>query len=145
MGRPIKEKRRYMGEDGLWYYKCYVCEQFCPEYDMTNNRNKPFGKDIYCSTCKKIKREQTNQNNRKILTKVNKQYGTSWIEPTGRHLNLKGATPEDQMITIEFFRKMNYDLSKPIHIQFAERIKEKYGVELEIDDTPYQIKEKKGL
>lgn len=142
MARPVKEKRRYIGEDGLWYYRCYICEQFCPEYEMTNNKKKPFGKDIYCRSCKKVKRTSKQ---RKVITQTNKEYGTSWIEPTGRHLNLKGATPEDQMITIDFFRKMNYDLSKPIHIQFAERIKEKYGVELDTDDIPYQIKEKRGL
>ena len=138
MGRPVKEKRRYIGEDGLWYYKCYICEQFCPEYEMTNNNKKPFGKDIYCKTCKKIKRTSKQ---RKVITQTNKEYGTSWIEPMGRHLNLKGLTDEDKMLTIQFFKNMEYNTDEPIYKQFQKRIEDKYGVILVMDDIPYQDRE----
>ena len=142
MGRPFKGNKRYIGEDGLWYYKCYGCEQFCPEYDITNNKNKPFGKDIYCKPCKKLRRKPSQ---RKIITQTNKQYNTSWVEPMGRHLNLKGLTDEDKTITIKFFNNLNYNTNEPIYKQFQKRIEEKYGVILDMDDIPYQEKEDNGL
>ena len=43
--------------------------------------------------------------------------------------------------TMRFLEKIGYDTSQPIHKQFGERIKEKYGVELEFDDIPYTDKE----
>ena len=131
-----------MGEDGLWYYKCYTCEQFCPEHEMTVNRNKPFGKDIYCRDCKKLRRQDKT---RKIITQFNKEYNTAWIEPMGRHLNLKGLTNEDIIRTIEFLKEMKYDTSQPIHKQFEKRIKDKYGVHLSFNDTPYQQREDNGF
>ena len=131
-----------MGEDGLWYYKCITCEQFQPEYDFHNNRNKPFGIDVYCKMCKKENHRPTQT---KLLTQINKQYGTSWIEPTGRHLNLKGLTKEDEKYFKEFLTKMDYDLSQPVHLQFQKRIEDKYGVILDMDDIPYQEKEDNGL
>ena len=131
-----------MGEDGLWYYRCVSCNQYSPEYKFNKNRNKPFGINIYCKTCHK---EHHRPKQRKLITQVNKEFGTSWVEPTGRHLNLKGLTEEDEKITIDFFISMDYDTKQPIYKQFQKRIEEKYGVILEMDDIPYQDKEDNGL
>lgn len=140
MGRPFQDKTRYMGDDGLWYYRCRTCNEYKNEDQMGRNRNLPFGIDGYCKDCK-----LKNRSNKKksIMTQTNKEYGTSWIEPTGRHLNLKYATLQDDRDMEQFLINMGYDLEQPIWEQFGKRIEDKYGVKLEFDDIPYYEREDK--
>lgn len=138
MGRPFEDKKRIMGADGLWYYKCSKCKIYNPEDKMSVNNSKPFGVDIYCLECKRMMKKNREK---KIVGKVNKDFNTSWVEDTGRHLNLKGTKTSDKMMMIQFFENMGYDTSKLIYKQFGERIKEKYGVDLTFNDTPYQQRE----
>ena len=144
MGRPFIEKKRIMKEDGNWHYLCSSCKEYVAEYMMTKNRQKPFNVDIYCLDCKRKKNAERNATSKNIPKRVSKEFGTRWIAPTGEHLNLRGQTPSDKMMMIQFFEKIGYDLSQPIYKQFQKRIEEKYGVILDMDDIPYQNKEKKG-
>lgn len=140
MRRPKQQKRRYLGEDGMWYYCCITCNDYKPEYEYTNNREKSFGKNPYCKECVKEKKWE-----KQVLpTKPTKEYGTRWIAPVGRHLNLKDLTNDDKINAIEYLKQMGFDTSQIIHHQFGKRIEEKYGVILEFDDVPYYEKEDNG-
>jgi len=139
MGRHIKEKKRYMGANGLWYYFCIRCKQYKDETYMYKNKYKAFGIDIYCSTCKveNRKEKQRKPTNREI-------YGTNMVEPTGRHLRIYPSLTDKPDLEL-YLTNMGYDTTKPIYKQFQKRIEEKYGVILEFDDIPYQEKEDNGL
>jgi len=139
MGRPIKEKKRYIGENGLWYYFCIRCEEYKDERYMYKNKHKAFGVDIYCSTCKKEERYE-----RYRKPTMNEQYGTSYVAQTGKHLRIY-PTPFDDEDLNEYLTNMGYDTTQPIYLQFKKRIEDKYGVILEMDDIPYQEKEDNGL
>lgn len=138
MGRPFQDKTRYMGDDGYWYYECRTCNEWKNENRMGKNKNNAFGIDYYCKECK-----TNNRSNKKksIMTQKNKEYGTSWIEPTGRHLTLKYYTLDDDRDMEQYLTKMGYDLEQPIWEQFGKRIEDKYGVKLEFDDIPYYERE----
>ena len=134
MGRPFEDKKRVMGADGFCYYRCVKCNTYKPETQMGKNSSKSFKIDGYCLECKKKNRSSKKKS---IMTQKNKEYGTSWVEPTGRHLNLKYHTLQDDREMEQYLIRMGYDLEQPIWEQFGKRIEEKYGVKLEFDDIPY--------
>jgi len=138
MGRPFKEKRRFMGEDGLWYYHCVRCKEYKSEKYMYKNQHKAFGIDIYCAPCKlEYRREQ-----QRVPTQKEK-YGTNYVVSTGKHLRVYPRKTDDEDLEL-YLTNMGYDTTQPIHKQFQKRIEEKYGVILEMDDIPYQEKEDNG-
>ena len=135
MGRPFKDKKRYMGDDGLWYYRCRTCEQYKSEEEMGKNRNQAFGVDAYCKDCKSQYKSKKNRNS--LVGQKSKEYNSVWIAPTGRHLLLTNYNLQDDRDMEEYLTNMGYDLEQPIWEQFGKRIEDKYGVKLEFDDIPY--------
>lgn len=142
MGRPFKTKKRFMGDDGLWYYRCSTCEEWKSEDKMGMNRNKPFNIDAYCKECKNERLKSYNKKKSGLVGQKSAEYNSAWIQPTGRHLQVNNVCDEDYRELEEYFIKMGYDITQPIHKQFGKRIEDKYGVILEFDDIPYQDKEK---
>jgi len=137
MGRPFEDKTRIMGDDGYWYYRCSSCGIYKPEYVMGKNSKKPFKVSIYCLDCNR----EYNNSRKEIQRRKNKEFNTMHIQTTGRHLQLMNYKPIDDIETREALERIGYDTTKPIHLQFAERIKQRYGVDLTFDDTSYHSRE----
>jgi len=143
MGRNIKTRTRFLGKDGEWHYECRTCKEYKPESKMSTNKNKAFGIENLCKECKNEAAKHRNYEKYYIPKRKNPEFGTKWVETTNRTMSLKYVKDDDFEDTEDFLERIGYDLNEPIHIQFGKRIEEKYGVQLEFDDIPYQEKDYK--
>jgi len=138
MGRPFKERTRFTGKDGFWYYDCVGCEQWYPEHKMSKNASYKFGIDKYCRVCRQESRERVDRRN--LPEKVYRPDGTvkeRWVVSTNRTFGTRFMGYSDYEDTMNFFKHIGYDIEKDIHQQFCERMKEKHGVVLEQTDVKH--------
>jgi len=147
MSRPFKDRTRFIGKDGLWYYDCIKCEMFFPEHKMAANSNYKFAVDKYCRVCRQEQREAA------IIKDVTpKSYDRDgnlkdrWVISTARTFGTRFMNYSDYEDAMGYLKIVGYDTDKDIHEQFCDRIKEKYGVEFEktkgkhTDSDPYPFK-----
>jgi len=133
MGRPFKEKNRFLGSDGFWYYRCLKCDGWYEDFRMGKLASNPFGISTVCSYCV----------GQSYQTKAKGYKTVQSIERTLTTKNMSYYSYEDTFI---FLHRLGYDIEKNISKQFQQRVKEKYGKYIHIDDTyheeqdPYKFK-----
>ena len=138
MGRPFKERIRFIGKDGLWYYDCVKCEMFFAEHKMAVNSNYKFGVDKYCRICRQESRENTSI--REVTPKTYDKDGqlrNRWVMSTARLFGTRFMNYSDYEDTMNYLNSVGYNINEDIHQQFCDRVKEKYGVVLEQSDVKH--------
>jgi len=101
MGRKVKPQKRILSEEG-WLIYCSDCDGYKPEYEFHTDNTRPFGKYYIC--------------------KEHRQERIANLENEDKRVDMRRIN--------KFFSKMGYDTSQPIHPQFLERVKDKYGVDI---------------
>ena len=118
MSRPFKERTRFIGEDGLWYYDCYECEMFFPEHKMGINTRDKFGIDRRCKLCK---RERYERSDRKVLPRQQRpkkgEVVNRWVDSIDRTLGMRFMEYSDFEDSMSFLRIIGYDTEKDVHKQ----------------------------
>lgn len=138
MGRPFKNRVRFIGKDGLWYYDCVSCQMFFPEHKMSINKNYKFGVDKYCRLCTQQRRENIAM--KQITPKTYDKDGevrNRWVMSTARVFGTRFMNYSDYEDTMNYLNSVGYNTNGDIHQQFCNRVKEKYGVVLEQSDVKH--------
>lgn len=103
--QPFEDQlsRRYMGEDGLWYYFCRACGKHKPESEFFKKSGRPFGIDSRC--------------------KIHFNKKDDDDDGTMDYLKLNPISENDFKGAKEVLIKLGYDFTSedPIHIQFAKK------------------------
>jgi hypothetical protein len=128
MGRPFIDKNRFLGSDGFWYYRCLKCDDWYEDFRMGKLASNPFGISSTCLYCI----GQSYQTRAK---------GYTTVQSIGRTLTTKNLIYYSYEDTFIFLHKLGYDIEKNISEQFKEKIKNKYGVELDISKTHHEEKD----
>lgn len=108
MGRKRKKEKRIMSDDG-WMLWCNDCQGYQPESNFHNDKNRPFGKYYICKEHRKQKMQPKDDTDMSYL----------------KYVFLSDDEKQEALNALE---RIGYDITKPIHTQFEQRIKNKYGV-----------------
>lgn len=137
MGRDFKDRTRFIGEGGLWYYDCINCEMFQPEFKFGIRSTEKFGVDTMCKLCRA---EQYDYYQRDKLSSRGEN-GNRWISSISRTMTMKYMGYSDYYDTMCYLNSVGYDTNENIHTQFINRVYEKYGVILKEETIPHTDKE----
>lgn len=113
MGRKKLPQKRIFSNEG-WMHYCSMCGGYKPEEEFNKDKNRPFGRYYIC---KEHRREKYNEANN--------------IDPNDglEHIKLVFVSETDEEAKDRFLQAIGYDLTKDIHEQFVQRMREKYGAE----------------
>jgi len=118
----IKDKR-YLGSDGVMYHYCKECCDFKPVYEFNNCTKCAFGKYPLCKQHHRERNKVSYDRNKSGERKPRKKDDMSYLQ-------ISFPTSQDYQETKDVLTRMGYDISRNIHRQFLDKIRDKYNIEL---------------